>query len=130
MALVLAVGEQLSLASRSAAHGWIWRTKVSDIGRPEGSMSEDRRRAHEAFSAALDTLEAAKREPDRREEECLALAMAAMACGLYDAAFYEIDAFATAKSGQSQFAAARSEPPRFTVARLRRALDQMLRFDG
>jgi hypothetical protein len=93
-------------------------------------MSEDRRRAHEAFSAALDTLEAAKREPDRWEEECLALAMAAMACGLYDAAFYEIDAFSTAERRRSPFAAVRSEPPRFTAARLRRGLDQILRIDG
>ena len=92
-------------------------------------MSQDRRRAHEAFSAALDRLDAAKREPDRREEECLALAMAAMACGLYDAALYEIDAFVTAESGPLRLASARPEPPRFTVTRLRWALEQMLRFD-
>jgi hypothetical protein len=93
-------------------------------------MSEDGRRVHEAFSAALDRLEAAKREPDRREEECLALAMAAMACGLYDTALYEIDAFVTSERGRLRFASARSEPPRFTVARLRWALEQMLHFDG
>jgi len=93
-------------------------------------MSEDRRRAHEAFSAALDTLEAARREPDRWEEECLALAMASMACGLYEAAFYEIDAFSTAQRQRLTVTAARSERPLFTVARLRRALDQILRFDG
>ena len=66
-------------------------------------MSEDRRRAHEAFSAALDLLEAAKREPDRSEEECLALAMAAMACGLYVSAIDEVDAFATAQRQRSPF---------------------------
>jgi hypothetical protein len=90
-------------------------------------MSEDRRRTHEAFSAALDTLEAAKREPDRWEEECLALAMAAMACGLYEAALNEIDAFSTAERERSPSAVTRSEPPRFTVARLRRGLDRILR---
>jgi len=93
-------------------------------------MSEDRRRAHEAFSGALDMLEAAKREPDRSEEECLALAMAAMACGLYESAFDEVDAFSTAHRQRSPLAAARSGPPRFTVARLRRGLDQVFRFDG
>ena len=93
-------------------------------------MSEDRRRAHEGFSAVLDMLEAARREPDRSEEECLALAIAAMACGLYEAAFYEIDAFFTAQHQRPPFAAARSEPPLFTVARLRLGLDQMIRFDG
>jgi hypothetical protein len=46
------------------------------------------------FIAALDLLDKQQREPDRWEEECLAYALGAMACGLYPAAQVELDAFA------------------------------------
>ena len=96
---------------------------------PARNTPESRRNALEAFSAALGLLKAAGREPDYWEEECLALAISAMACGLYDVASDEIDAFTTAVRQRSPQAAARPEsaPPRFTVARLRRGLEQVRR---
>lgn len=102
------------------------------MGQPPSRITPElRRTALEAFSAALDLLKAAKREPDHWEEECLALAVGAMACGLYDVATDEIDAFCTAVRQRSPQAIARPEssPPRFTVARLRRGLEQVRRHD-
>jgi len=54
-----------------------------------------------------------------------------MACGLYDVATDEIDAFSIAVRQRSPQALARPEsaPPRFTVARLRRGLKQVRRYD-
>jgi hypothetical protein len=101
----------------------------------EQSASRDtpasRQTVLDAFSAALGLLKAAKREPDYWEEECLALALSAMVCGLHDVATDEIDAFHTAVRQRSTQAIARPEssPPRFTVARLRRGLEQVRRND-
>ena len=97
--------------------------------RPPKEVKE-RQDALAAFSAALDILEAAEREPDKWEEECLALAIGALACGLYAVVIDEIDAFTLAVRQRSPQAIARPDhtPPRFTVAKLRRGLDKVLRF--
>ena len=91
---------------------------------------EQRRHVQEGFAAALDRLEAEGREPDRWEEECLAYAVAAMACGMYALAATEIDVFATNGKGRSPEAAAgfESPPPRFTIALFRRGLMQVRAF--
>lgn len=44
----------------------------------------------EAFEAMLEGLDAADREPDRWEEECLARSMAAMLCGRYRLAAVQV----------------------------------------
>ena len=99
---------------------------------PSRDTPASRQTAQDAFFAALGLLKAAKREPDFWEEECLALALSAMVCGLHDVAIDEIDAFLTAVHQRSPHAAARpaSSPARFTVARLRRGLEQARRNDG
>src|ERR1700694_6031435 len=91
---------------------------------------EQRRHVQEGFAAALDRLEAEGREPDRWEEECLAYAVAAMACGMYALAATEIDVFATNGKGRSPEADAsfESPPPRFTIELFRRGLMQVRAF--
>jgi hypothetical protein len=91
---------------------------------------EQRRHFQEAFTAALDRLEAEGREPDRREEECLVYAIAAMACGMYGLAATEIDVFATSGKGRLPEAGAsfESSPPRFTLEMFRRGLIQVRAF--
>jgi hypothetical protein len=98
---------------------------------PSRDIPASRQNALDAFSAALGLLKAAKREPDYWEEECLALALSAMVCGLHDVAVDEIDAFSTAVRQRSPQAIARptSSPPRFTLTRLRRGLEQVRRND-
>jgi hypothetical protein len=108
------------------------RAMRNEMGQPSPQdASVGRRTALDAFAAALELLKAAQREPDHWEEECLALALSAMACGLYDVARDEIDAFSTAVRQRSPRAQPRPEtsPPRFTVARLRRGLKQVRRND-
>ena len=97
---------------------------------PTSRALEERQNALAAFAAALDILEAAGREPDKWEEECLALAIGALACGLYAVAIDEIDAFTLALRQRSPQAVARPghTPPRFTVAKLLHGLDQVHRF--
>ena len=97
---------------------------------PENMGFEARQVALAAFDAALDVLEAAKREPDNWEEARLALAIGALTCGLYRLAIDEINAFSLAVRQRSPQAIARPEhtPPHFTVAKLRHGLDQVLRF--
>ena len=82
-----------------------------------------------AFSAAIDILEVAQREPDKWEEERLALAIGALTCGLYKVAIDEIDQFSLAVRQRSPQAAARPDhiPPHFTVAKLRHGLDRVPR---
>ena len=97
---------------------------------PANRDLEERQDALAAFTAALDILEAAGREPDEWEEERLALAIGALACGLYAVAIDEIDAFSLAVRQRSPQAIARPghTPPRFTLAKLRHGLDQIHRF--
>jgi hypothetical protein len=92
--------------------------------------AEQRRQVQEGFAAALDRLEAEGREPDRWEEECLAYAIAAMACGMYALAATEIDVFAANRKGHSPEAGAsfESSPPRFTLEMFRRGLIQVRAF--
>ncbi|WP_421996868.1 hypothetical protein [Reyranella sp.] len=77
------------------------------------------------FLAALEALDAAGREPDRWEEECLAYALGAMACGMYLVAEVELEAFQRAPSERSpdEVAALIAKPRRFTKDMLRAGLE-------
>jgi hypothetical protein len=96
---------------------------------PDNTGLEARQVALAAFDAALDVLEAAKREPDTWEEERLALAIGALTCGLYRLAIDEVNAFSLAVRQRSPQAIARPDhnPPHFTVAKLRHGFNQVLR---
>ena len=82
-------------------------------------------RLHLNFIAALDFLDAEQREPDRWEEECLAYALGAMACGMYLVAEVELAAFTrpVAERSPEVIAALAAKPRRFTKAMLRHGLD-------
>jgi hypothetical protein len=54
-----------------------------------------KRRVQQAFEAALDQIESFGRPPARWEEDCLARALAGMACGTYELAALEIKYFQT-----------------------------------
>jgi len=88
--------------------------------------SSDRKdRLYATFAAALDHLDAAGREPDRWEEECLSYALGAMACGMYLVAEVELAAFARPVDERSldAVAALAAKPGRFSKAMLRHGLD-------
>ena len=88
--------------------------------------STDRKeRLHETFIAALELLDAAHREPDRWEEECLSYALGAMACGMYLVAEVELAAFKrpVAERSPEVVAALAAKPARFTKAMLRHGVD-------
>ena len=89
------------------------------------SSIERKDRLHQNFIVALDFLDAEQREPDRWEEECLAYALGAMACGMYLVAEVEIAAFnrPIAERSPEVIAALASKPQRFTKAMLRHGLD-------
>jgi hypothetical protein len=82
-------------------------------------------RLYEAFTAALDLLDAEQREPDRWEEECLSYALGAIACGMYLVAEVELAAFRRPLEERSSdaIAAFAAKPARFTKAMLRHGLD-------
>ena len=86
---------------------------------------ERKDRLHRNFISALDLLDAEQREPDRWEEECLAYALGAMACGMYLVAEVELDAFRRPIAERSPDALATlvAKPQRFTKAMLRHGLD-------
>jgi hypothetical protein len=77
------------------------------------------------FVAALDLLDAEQREPDRWEEECLAYALGAMACGMYLVAEVEMEAFRRPlmERPAEVLAALEARPRRFSKAMLRQGLD-------
>lgn len=82
---------------------------------------------HDAFEALLDALDAADREPDRWEEDCLVQALAAMACGTYRHAAVELQVFSTPgteRSGDSLLHL-NSTPQKFTKEQLRYGLSRM-----
>jgi len=91
---------------------------------------KERQDALAAFSAALDILDTVEREPDKWEEECLAMAIGALACGLYAVAIDEINSFSLTIRQRPPQAIARPghTPPRFTAAKLRHGLDQVPSF--
>ena len=75
-------------------------------------------RTHAAFAAALARLEQLRREPTSREQDCLAHALAYMACGNYLLARVELRGFSRAlTSGETSFLA---EGRPFSMAQLRR----------
>src|SRR5882724_7657736 len=65
------------------------------------SSIERKDRLHQTFIVALDFLDDERREPDRWEEECLAYALGALACGMYLVAEVELAAFARPISERS-----------------------------
>ena len=86
-------------------------------------------RLRTTFTAALDTLDLQRREPDRWEEECLAYALGAMACGMYLVAEVELAAFRRAVDERPRevTAALEAKPSRFSKAMLRHGLDYVCR---
>lgn len=86
---------------------------------------ERRNRLIANFTAALDLLEDAGREPDRWEEECLSYALGALACGMILVAEVELDAFFRPGDERSPevLAALAKRPARFSRAMLRHGLD-------
>ncbi|CAN5877870.1 hypothetical protein BH11PSE3_BH11PSE3_16050 [soil metagenome] len=88
--------------------------------------SSDRKdRLYASFAAALDRLDAAGREPDRWEEECLSYALGAMACGMELVAEVELAAFTRPLDERSSdvVAALAAKPRRFTRDMLRHGLE-------
>ncbi len=94
--------------------------------------SDRKERLHEAFTAALDLLDAEQREPDRWEEECLSYTLGAMACGMHLVAEVELAAFRRplAQRSPEVVAALASKPARFTKEMLRQGLDYVHRHYG
>jgi len=86
-------------------------------------------RLHRTFIAALDLLDRQGREPDRWEEECLALG--ALGCDLCSGAEVELAAFTRPPSQRSadELVLLEGKPRRFTKAMLRRGLDYVLNHD-
>lgn len=76
------------------------------------------------FLAAVDALDAAGRDPDRWEEECLAYALGAMACGMYLVAEVELEAFdrPVAERSADAVATLALKPQRFSKDMLRHGL--------
>ena len=89
-------------------------------------------RLHRDFIAALDVLDAERREPDRWEEECLSYALGAMACGMYLVAEVELAAFSRpiAERSPDAVAALAAKPSRFTKDMLRHGLEYVRRRYG
>ena len=89
------------------------------------SSVERKDRLHRSFIAALDILDADRREPDRWEEECLSYALGAIACGMYLVAEVELEAFRRplAERSADVVATLAAKPQRFTKAMLRHGLD-------
>jgi len=86
---------------------------------------ERKDRLHRDFIAALVLLDAEHREPDRWEEECLAYALGAMACGMYLVAGVELEAFRRppAERPAEVLSVLEAKPRRFSKAMLRHGLD-------
>src|SRR4051794_26912431 len=88
-------------------------------------LAEHKNRLCRDFIAALDLLDAACREPDRWEEECLAYALGAMACGMYLVAEVELEAFRRHSSERPAevLLALENKPSRFSKSMLRQGLE-------
>lgn len=86
---------------------------------------ERKERLYDNFIAALDHLDAQRREPDRWEEECLSYALGAMACGMFLVAEVELAAFVRPIDERSPdaLAALAAKPARFTKGMLRHGLE-------
>src|SRR5262245_65291625 len=86
---------------------------------------ERKNRLYDNFIAALDQLDAERREPDRWEEECLSYALGAMACAMFLVAEVELAAFARPIHERSPdvLAALAAKPARFTKDMLRHGLE-------
>ncbi len=96
-----------------------------DIGTVRGATDRDSRmaddynaRTHAAFAAALARIDALDREPTSREQDCLAFALAYMACGNYRLARVELRSFSRAMVSGDRSPA--SGERSFTMAMLRR----------
>ena len=86
---------------------------------------EHKDRLQRDFLAALALLDSQHREPDRWEEECLAYALGAMACGMHLVAEVELAAFRRPPSERPTevLAALAAKPSRFSKAMLSQGLD-------
>jgi hypothetical protein len=86
---------------------------------------ERKDRLHRDFVAALALLDIQRREPDRWEEECLAYALGALACGMYLVAEVELEAFRRppAERPAEVLSTLAAKPRRFSKAMLRQGLD-------
>lgn len=73
------------------------------------------------YAAALDRLDAAGRQPDHWEENCLVHALSFIRSGIYDLAATKINEFATPVADRSAWVVGQLEknPQRYTVERLR-----------
>jgi hypothetical protein len=89
-------------------------------------------RLYDTFTAALALLDAEHREPDRWDEECLAYALGAMACGMYLVAEVELAAFRRplAERSPEVITALAAKPARFTKAMLRHGVDYVQQHYG
>jgi hypothetical protein len=89
-------------------------------------------RLYDTFTAALALLDAEHREPDRWEEECLAYALGAMACGMYLVAEVELAAFRRPLDERSPevITTLAAKPARFTKAMLRHGVDYVQQHYG
>ena len=92
-------------------------------------VNQHQQRLHHKFITALDLLDRQHREPDRWEEDCLAGALSALACGLHVVADVELDAFMRPREERSLHVveALERKPRRFTKAVLRRVLDHIIK---
>jgi hypothetical protein len=86
---------------------------------------ERKDRLYRDIIAALAFLDAEHREPDRWEEECLAYALGAMACGMYLVAEVELEAFRRPPPERPAevLSTLEAKPRRFSKAMLRQGLD-------
>ena len=86
---------------------------------------ERKDRLHRDFVAALALLDIQRREPDRWEEECLAYALGALACGMYLVAEVELEAFRRppAERPAEVLSTLAAQPRRVSKAMLRQGLD-------
>lgn len=96
------------------------------------SSSDRKDRLQANFTAALDLLDAERREPDRWEEECLSYALGAMACGMHLVAEVELAAFTRPVDERSPevMTALAARPARFTKAMLRHGLEYVQQHYG
>ena len=90
--------------------------------------AEEKNEIHEAFAAILDQLDARERGPDSWEESHLVHALSYMESGIYNRARNALADCVLPVAERSAWRAAQIErnPSRYTVARLRQRLSQVI----
>lgn len=109
------------------------RTMAAEKGIGRLSMDyslAEKQAVHEAFEAVLDEFDAAGREPDRWEEDCLSQSLSAMTCGLYRLAAAHLSFCKTPLVARSPAGVLHlnSTPQKLTIEHLRRGLSQIRAF--